>query len=327
MITGSAMLPDLYSVIRDDLANVQRVFDDELFSDRPFINELCTRIQRYHGKMLRPALVLLFGEACENRQDAHLTLAAVVEMVHLATLVHDDVLDEADIRRQHSTINATHGNETAVLLGDYLISHAYHLCSSLDDQFAARTIASTTNTVCEGELMQVSQRNNPDLTEAAYFDIIRGKTASLTAACCALGARYADVGSDLITAAGDFGMSAGIAFQIVDDVLDIAGTQRDTGKSAGRDLAFGNATLPIIHCLSTAPSHVVAHLRAVVSGQTDETSDEVQRMLAESGSIEFALQRARQFVDRAITCLHAFPRTTARESLESMCEFILRRHF
>jgi len=321
------MLSDLYSVIRDDLACVQCVFDNELFSDHPFINELCTRIQRYHGKMLRPALVLLFGEASENRQDAHLTLAAVVEMVHLATLVHDDVLDEADIRRQHPTVNATHGNETAVLLGDYLISHAYNLCSSLNDQFAARAIASTTNTVCEGELLQVSQRNNPDLTEGAYFDIIRGKTASLTSVCCGLGARYAGVDSERVTAASDFGMAAGVAFQIVDDVLDIAGTQRDTGKTTGRDLAFGNATLPIIHCLATGRPETQARMRAIVSGQPDVAVDEVQCLLTESGSLDFALQRAREFVDRAIASLRVFPRTTARESLEAMCEFILRRHF
>src|SRR5207253_4264657 len=151
---------------------------------------LVKHVSRFRGEMLRPTLVLLAGKASGELLDAHITLATVVEMVHMATLVHDDVLDEAELRRKGATINHLRGNEAAVLLGDYLISHSYHLCSSLDSQFASRLIARTTNTVCEGELLQIDNRNNVDLDEETYFQIITRKTASLCATCCLLGAHY-----------------------------------------------------------------------------------------------------------------------------------------
>ena len=250
LTAGSQTLADLYAPIREDLQRVERVFDAELLSDHPFVNDLCARVRRYRGKMLRPALLLLSGRACGELCDAHHTLAAVVEMVHVSTLVHDDVLDQADIRRRQDTVNALHGNEIAVLLGDYLISHAYHLCSSLGDGYAARAIAATTNTVCEGELLQVHHRSNLHLTEPEYLNIIRSKTAALTGTCCALGARYSRADDDIIETLREFGVAAGMAFQVVDDLLDLLGDPDRIGKTLGRDLALGEPTLPIIHCLA-----------------------------------------------------------------------------
>src|SRR4051812_1182513 len=172
--------------------------------------------------MLRPMLVLLCGRACGGElNDAHVTLATVVEMVHMATLVHDDVLDEAELRRKGATINHLRGNEAAVLLGDYLISHSFHLCSSLDSQFASRLIGQTTNRVCEGELLQIDNRNNLDLTEETYLEIITRKTASLCAACCLLGATFAGAGEGRVGQLETYGLSIGIAFQMQDDILDI----------------------------------------------------------------------------------------------------------
>src|SRR6202042_2831389 len=154
---------------------------------------LIKHVSRFRGKMLRPMLVLLAGKSCGSREltDAHVTIATVVEMVHMATLVHDDVLDEAELRRKGATINHLRGNEAAVMLGDYLISHSYHLCSSLDSQYASRLIGRTTNQVCEGELLQIHNRNNLDLDEETYLQIITCKTATLCAACCLLGATFA----------------------------------------------------------------------------------------------------------------------------------------
>ena len=150
----------LYEPVATELGKVCAIFDDQLFSDLPVLNELCSHVRRFRGKMLRPALLLLSGKACGGLTDEHLTLAAVVELVHMATLVHDDVLDDADLRRRFPTVNRVEGNEAAVLLGDYLISHAFHLCSALDSQFASRRIGQTTNTVCEGELQQVHHRGD-----------------------------------------------------------------------------------------------------------------------------------------------------------------------
>jgi octaprenyl-diphosphate synthase len=192
-------------------------------------------------------LVLLSGKAVAGEReldDSHVTLATVVEMVHMATLVHDDVLDEAELRRKGATINHLRGNEAAVLLGDYLISHSYHLCSSLQSQFASRTIARTTNHVCEGELLQIDNRNNLDLTEETYLQIITLKTAVLCATCCVLGATFAGGTKEQIDALETYGRTLGIAFQIQDDILDIVGDAGTVGKTLGIDVEKAKMTLP-----------------------------------------------------------------------------------
>src|SRR5687767_13661306 len=185
-------LATLTDSIRPHLAAVDELFHRELSSDLKCVNTLVKHVSRFRGKMLRPCLVLLSAKAVAPSAplgEAHVKLATVVEMVHMATLVHDDVLDEAELRRKGATINHLRGNEAAVLLGDYLISHSYHLCSSLDSQLASRLIARTTNQVCEGELLQIDNRNNLDLSEETYLEIIARKTASLCATCCILGSK------------------------------------------------------------------------------------------------------------------------------------------
>lgn len=327
LTADSQTLADLYAPIREDLQRVEGVFDAELLSDHPFVNDLCTRVRRYRGKMLRPALVLLSGRACGELCDAHHTLAAVVEMVHVSTLVHDDVLDQADVRRRQDTVNALHGNEIAVLLGDYLISHAYHLCSSLGDGYAARAIAATTNTVCEGELLQVHHRSNLRLTEPEYLNIIRSKTAALTGTCCALGARYARADDDIIETLREFGVAAGMAFQIVDDLLDLLGDQDRTGKTLGRDLALGEPTLPIIHCLAHGSAPLRRELSDALTRRTDLTGSHIADMLDETGSIDYARAQAHRFVQTALEQLESLDESPARECLVGMAEFILGRLF
>src|SRR5687767_12884171 len=181
----------LNDCIGNELAAVEQLFNEELSTDLTCVNTLVRHVSRFRGKMLRPTLLLLCAKASGQVTEAHTVLATVVEMVHMATLVHDDVLDEAELRRKGATINHLKGNEAAVLLGDYLISHSFHLCSSLDSQFASRIIGRTTNQVCEGELLQIQNRNNLALDEETYFEIITRKTASLVATCCLLGARFA----------------------------------------------------------------------------------------------------------------------------------------
>src|SRR5947208_7065710 len=190
----NAALADLTDCIRPELDAVDRLFHQELASDLKCVNVLVRHVGRFRGKMLRPCLLLMSGKAAARvgqLADAHAVLATVVEMVHMATLVHDDVLDEAELRRKGATINNLRGNEAAVLLGDYLISHSYHLCSGLENQYASRVIGKTTNRVCEGELLQIDNRNNIDLDEQTYLKIITRKTAVLTATCCLLGALFA----------------------------------------------------------------------------------------------------------------------------------------
>src|SRR3954470_20798177 len=187
-------LAGIFAPINAELEEAERIFAAELGSRFPFVQQLVDHCADFRGKRLRPALLLLTGQACHGLGPAHPVLAAVVEMIHTATLVHDDILDEAMVRRHAATVNAEWGTEPAVLMGDYLFTHAFHLAASLDSTLACRWIGRATNLVCEGELQQVHHRGNLDLDEDAYFAIIRGKTAELTAVSCRLGAHYSGAG-------------------------------------------------------------------------------------------------------------------------------------
>lgn len=320
-------LTDLYSPIREDLSRVEKIFDGELMSDLSFLNGLCDRVRSYRGKMLRPALLLLSGRAVDGLSRVHHTLGAVVEMVHAATLVHDDVLDEADERRGQVPVNVVAGNVAAVLLGDYLISHAFHLCSGLGSQYASRRIGATTNAVCEGELLQNQQRGNADLSESTYFEIIRRKTGALTAAACELGAHEAGAEPDIVSALRSYGMSAGIAFQIIDDVLDIVGQRDEIRKTLGRDFSLGKATLPTIHCLASADAATASGLRAAITGAAPVDGNELRGWLGCTDSIEYAVCEAENYVADALRQLDLLPPSDARASLTAMAEFIVRRRF
>jgi octaprenyl-diphosphate synthase len=319
-----ATLADLYAPIAADLSRCEAAFDAELAGDLPFIGELCDTVRTYRGKMLRPALLLLSAKATGAVTPEHHALAAVVEMVHVATLVHDDVLDEAQERRRQPTIRAIAGNVAAVLLGDYLISHAFHLCSSLQSQYASRLIGATTNRVCEGELLQNQQAGQEHFSESAYFDVIRRKTGALTATACELGARFAGAEDQITGRMRDYGLAAGVAFQIVDDVLDIVGDEGEVGKTLGLDFMLGKATLPVIHCLQAGGANAEA-VRAALAGRDGCPPDHLRDRLAESGSIDYAMATATDYVSTALGRLEPLPPSPAKSSLTSLAEFIVRR--
>jgi len=323
----SSLLTQLYAPIGDDLRIVEQVFDDELACDLPFVTELCDTVRSYRGKMLRPALLLLCGQAAGELRPDHHTLAAVVEMVHMATLVHDDVLDEADERRRQPTVGAIAGNEAAVLLGDFLISHAYHLCSSVNSQYASRRVADATNTVCEGELLQNHYSGDLTPDEARYFDIVGRKTGALTAVACELGGAFAGASPDVVAELRRYGLQAGIAFQIVDDVLDLVGDEGEVGKTLGRDWALGKLTLPLIHCLQSARDDVQIELRAALFDRSRFDREQICALLERTGSIEHAVSVARQYTADALVALDSLPPSEARSSLEAMAEFIVGRRF
>jgi octaprenyl-diphosphate synthase len=324
MIRPTLPLTDVYAPIREDLAVVERLFEEEVRSDVPCVDELCAMTRRYRGKMLRPALLLLAARAVDRVRPAHHVLAVVVEMVHLATLVHDDVLDEADERRRGPTVNALAGNVAALLLGDYLFSHAFHLCSSLQDQTASRAIGAAATVVCEGELLQNHHRGNLHLSESEYIGIVRRKTAELTATCCDLGARYAGADAEWVAALRTYGVSCGIAFQIVDDVLDVTGERRAVGKTVGRDAALGKCTLPTIHCLASADAATAARVRRLLTDENGDASS-LGEILERTGSIAYGMSVARAYVREALQALEPIPPGEARASLMAMAEFITER--
>jgi octaprenyl-diphosphate synthase len=320
-------LSGLYAPIQADLIAVQMAFDAELASELPFVNEMCATVRSYRGKMLRPALLLLSGKAAGSVTPHHFTAAAVVEMVHMATLVHDDVLDGAELRRKRPTIAATEGNTAAVLLGDYLISHAFHLCSSLPGTHVSRRIGAITNIVCEGELMQNRGRGDLGLREGDYMEIIRRKTAVLTGVSCELGAWLAGADAQVVSRLYAFGEQAGIAFQIMDDVLDLVGDAEQVGKTLGRDLAQGKVTLPLIHALQNATEGEREALTAALRGDVAASARAIGEILGSAGSLRFAAALARSHVQRAIDQLDVLRPGATKDSLAGLAEFILSRAY
>jgi octaprenyl-diphosphate synthase len=323
--TMTTKLAALAECIAPQLAEVDRLFREELDSELACVNTLIRHVARFRGKMLRPMLVLLAGKACGESTDAHVTLATVVEMVHMATLVHDDVLDEAELRRKGATINHLRGNEAAVLLGDYLISHSYHLCSSLESQLASRTIARTTNQVCEGELLQIDNRNNLDLDEETYIQIISRKTAVLCATCCYLGATFAGATEAQIAAMETYGRSLGIAFQIQDDILDIVGDAETVGKTLGIDIEKQKVTLPVIHFLRTAPAEHRKLLRSLLGSREADKVDRIRNLILPSDSITYARETAERLVVKARAAIEILPDSDAKRVLDTMAEFVVTR--
>ena len=331
--------------LEEELAQVDSRLAAELISELPCVNSLVAHLERYRGKMLRPMLHLVTAMACsptgQDVTEAHRIVAAVTELVHLATLVHDDVLDEAQIRRRGATINHLHGNETAVMLGDYLISHAYHLCSALDSTTASRVIADTTNTVCEGELLQLTNSHNRNLDEATYFEIIRRKTASLCGACCRLGSLLSEAPPDLGTNLYAYGEKLGVAYQIIDDVLDLTGTEKTVGKTLGRDLEKGKLTLPLIHFLTstTGPQqHQMLDLlpkgpdgnkpKALsVQSYDNDRAVKILRLLTDHDCVGYASQWANRLVEEAKTSLQGVPEGPAKALLIDMADAVLTRKF
>jgi octaprenyl-diphosphate synthase len=316
---------DLYEPIAAELAEAECIFQAELGSRFPFVQGLVDHCADFQGKRLRPALVLLSAQASGTVRQAHPVLAAVVEMIHTATLVHDDVLDEAVVRRHAATVNAEWGNETAVLLGDYLFTHAFHLAASLESTQACRWIGEATNKVCEGEMQQIHHRGNLDLDEQDYFMIIEGKTAELTAASCRLGAAYAGAPEHAVAALDRFGRELGIAFQIADDVLDIWGEERVTGKSLGTDLEKQKLTLPVIRLLRLVdPATAVAVRRILIDAGPDQRR-QLRPFLEESGALEYSWHRAKQHVKHALDSLDCLNDSLAKSTLRMLSQYVVRR--
>jgi len=324
----SAAFPDnaLAADIAAGLSRVETLFDTQLTSAFPAVNELCRHVERYRGKMLRPTLVLVSGLAFtadgESLRPEHDIAAGTVEMIHMATLVHDDVLDDAEVRRRGETVNFLRGNETAVMLGDYLISNAFHLCSRAGDPALNLRLGEVTNTLCEGELVQLSRRHDLSLDENTYFEIVRRKTAVLVGAACELGTKLAGATAAEIAAMRAFGENLGVAFQIQDDLLDLLGDEATVGKSIGRDLEKGKLTLPmILHIAHNQGADRLAALEAIDA----KDGPALRRVLTRSGSIDAARARAVAIVEDAKRGLPQTRRAHSRELLLELANRVVAR--
>lgn len=343
-------VPESLSSVQNTLGDALSRVEDRLAlhtrSDLPPVEALCRHVERYRGKMVRPALVVLSGLAASSSSadgcgsdvpEALITVGAVCELIHMATLVHDDVLDEADTRRRGETVNRLSGNETAVILGDYLFSSAYHLCSTLDSQETARRIALVGMTLCEGELLQLHHRGNLSLDEATYYEIIKRKTASLIAAACGLGAMHGGGDGETAERLHEFGLSLGVAFQIQDDLLDLTGEQEVVGKSVGKDLEKRKLTLPLIHHLATAPARVRARTLGMLTeggeggglGGVDDAAltRRLRALLEETGSVEHARLAAEARIDEAKAVLAPVADSPALRFLLTLADAVVKRRY
>jgi octaprenyl-diphosphate synthase len=254
---------------------------------------------------------------------AHHRLAAAVEMIHTATLVHDDVLDEAELRRHVGTVSAKWGNSTAILLGDMLFTHSFHLTSTVDGR-SCQIIGEATNRVCAGELRQVCERGNLTLNEADYFAIVEGKTAALTECCGRLGALYAGAGEQVAERLADYGRNLGIAFQIADDLLDLTGREEKTGKTLGTDLDQLKLTLPLIHSLANLPSQEADQLRAALQVPRERRAA-AEIAFQRTESLAYARRRADDFAKKARQSLESLPASECKSILEQLCDWSTRR--
>jgi octaprenyl-diphosphate synthase len=320
------VLARLFAPIAEDLATVDRRLQRELRHSDPFIDELAQHSFRMGGKRLRPALLLMAAQAVGEVTEEHRTLAAVVEMVHTATLVHDDVLDDAEIRRHLDTVNARWNNQTSVLLGDYLFTHAFYLASTLDTTFGCRAIGEATNTVCEGELRQTAASGNFWLTREDYLGIIEAKTAELCACCARLGAHYAGGDERTVERLAQYGRQLGIAFQIIDDLLDLEGEEQTTGKSLGTDLAHRKMTLPLIYLRDQANKTEAARLQEMFEESLPGHQGLMLDKLDESGAMQQARAAAADYAEKALAELAPLRDSQAKQLLTDLARFVVARN-
>ncbi len=318
---------DPYAPIRADLAEVEAILARTLKSRYPRIAALVDHVKHYRGKRLRPALLLLVARACGRVAPAHHVLGAVVEMVHTATLVHDDVLDGATVRRHVATVNAGWGVPASILLGDYLFTHAFHLAATTGSAEACRLIGEATNRTCEGELCQGLERGNLALTEDEYLGLIDGKTADLIACCCRLGALFSGAPAETVERLARYGRGLGMAFQIADDLLDYTGDPLLTGKPRGSDLRDGRATLPFLLGLSRATARERQCLLAAFGNAALDNAgmQEICDLLARYDAFDQTREAARDHVDQAAASLALLPPTIARDCFSALTDFVVQR--
>jgi len=293
-------LSEMYKPIKADLDRVEDVLRACLATEGTLVYQVSRSLLGASGKRLRPALVLLSSKIGDKGEDNVIYLAAAIELIHTASLIHDDVIDKADLRRKEATVNSKWGNEFSVLFGDYIYSKAFFLLARIEESEILSSLSRATSIMCEGEMIQIAERYNWDLSEAEYLSIIGKKTASLFSASCELGALLGGADSEKVNALSRYGSNFGIAFQIVDDCLDITGEEKDLGKSLGSDLQGGKMTLPLISLLNLVSERERKEVKSLLQSK-DRSAPQAQigQMALEYRAIDYSLDKARAYIDQA----------------------------
>ena len=320
-------LDQLYSLIGPDMKAVDAVIRQRLHSEVVLVRQVAEYIIQSGGKRLRPALVLLAAGALDYRGRHHHDLAAVVEFIHTATLLHDDVVDESALRRGRETANAMFGNAASVLVGDFLYSRAFQMMVEVDDMRVMRVLSDATNVIAEGEVLQLMNCHDADVDEARYLQVIRYKTAKLFEAAAQLGAILGGASSVAEAGLAAYGMHLGTAFQIIDDVLDYSGQEAETGKHLGDDLAEGKPTLPLIYVMQNGlPDEAALVRNAIEQGGRDDFA-EVLAAVRRSGALDHARRVATAESQRAVEAIADLPASQYKDSLLQLSAFAVSRSF
>ena len=326
MKSSPEALPELLEPVAGGIERMRAILAAQIRESSAAVRDMTDHVARFHGKQLRGALVLLSGEATGNTTDEHAAVAAIVEMIHLATLVHDDILDGAEVRRRVACVNQRWDNQIAVLLGDFLYARAFALSTELSSRLCSRLLAETTRTLCVGEIEQSTRRFDFEMSQADYEKIAGAKTASLYAAACELGARYPGGNQALGARMAEAGRCLGLAFQIVDDCLDLTGREEELGKTVGTDVEDGKITLPVLLAYRAASEPVRAAVRDVYT--RPEIGDRRAALLAVcdvATGVAAAEQRARSLVDEALEIVSTLAPSEAARSMEGLFQFVLAR--
>ena len=305
---------------------VNRVIRQQLHSTVPLVNQIADYIISAGGKRIRPALVIMMAKAFGYQGTDHHALAAVVEFIHTATLLHDDVVDESSLRRGRETANALFGNAASVLVGDFVYSRAFQIMVTIDDMRVMRILADATNVIAEGEVLQLLNMHDPDVTEARYLQVIRSKTAKLFESAAQLGALVAGACDADIEAAAEYGRSIGTAFQLIDDVLDYSGDASQTGKNVGDDLREGKPTLPLIHLMHHGSAEQSALVRSCIEHGDEQHFDAILSAISESGALDYTRRAAERAADQAAHAIAALPESSFKVSLLDLCKFAVNRN-
>jgi octaprenyl-diphosphate synthase len=320
-------LEEIRALVAEDLQRVDQTIVQRLASDIVLVNQVSQYIIGAGGKRLRPLSVVLAARACGHQGRKHVPAAAIIEFIHTATLLHDDVVDGSDLRRGRNTANQVFGNEASVLVGDYLYSRSFQMMVELGDLRIQEVMANATNTIAEGEVLQLMNAHDPETTEQRYLEVIYRKTAKLFEAGAQMAAIVSGSPREIEQSMVDYGRHLGTAFQLVDDVLDYNSTADALGKNLGDDLAEGKPTLPVIYALANSPAADAALLRAAIeSGGIDEL-DRITQLIAASGGLDYTARMARREKDLAVTALHRLPESPYRNALEALAEFAVARTY
>ena len=327
MEKSSLALSQIFEPIRADLDKVDREFGRHVQSQVALIPQIGKYIQTSGGKRIRPAVLLMAARLSGYQGDRSVLYAAVVEFIHTATLVHDDIIDDSDLRRGRLAVHSRWGNDITVLLGDYLYIKSMALALTQDALEIIRLLCDVTLRMIEGELYQLTKNGDADITEDQHFDIIRRKTAYLFGGCAQIGGMLGNVTSDQEQALREYGFNLGTAFQLVDDLLDLTGNAAALGKPIGADLCEGKMTLPLIHLLQQDEEVGEGIVRDIIATHvvTPEQWELLLRILREHRSIDYAYRRAVEFAERAKKPLEAFPPSSNRDALLALPDYVLSR--